>query len=532
MPDGLQGSAERSSFAGVRRIIRICLWLVAVLPVSAKELDPHSVAVLYNSAVPESKQLADTFREARNIPEGNLIGLEMPVAQEISREDYITKIQNPLRAEFDKRSWWSRGKDASGVLLPTSNDMRVLVLMKGVPLKIQPAPLPEGFKVPENDPIAGRNEASVDSELAMFGAEGLPIQGVLKNAFFGSEKPISESAFPFLILTSRIDGASFATCERMIQDALEVEKTGLWGMAYVDIANKFPQGDEWLNAIVIENRNAGIPTVVDRFDDTLPMNYPMTDAALYYGWYDWNLSGPFLNPAFKFRKGAVAMHLHSFSADQLQDPMKNWSAGLLEKGAAATIGNVYEPYLGLTHYFEILHKRLLAGHTWVEACWMSIPVASWQGITLGDPFYRPFLHLDNTGKMAAGDNDFRALRAAAMKWPSDSATRQKQLMGAAVRMKSGIVSEAIALEAVEGGRMAEGALWFRNAEEHYQVPQDKLRQRLNLAAIERKEGRKDLAIRDLKAIGETYGSLPEATAAKGWLDILDPPAPPPATPKQ
>jgi len=505
---------------------------VAVLPVSAKELNPDTVAVLFNSAVPESRQLAETYRKARNIPEDNLIGLEMPVAQDISRDDYIGRIQNPLRAEFDKRSWWSRGKDAAGVLLPTSNDIRVLVLMKGVPLKIQPAPLPAGFKTPENDPIAGRNEASVDSELAMFGVEGVPAEGVLKNAYFDNQKPISDTSFPFLVLTARIDAPSFETCNRMIQDALEAEKTGLWGRAYVDIANKFPQGDDWLNAIVIANRNAGIPTLVDRFNDTLPMNYPMTDASVYYGWYDWNLSGPFLNPAFKFRKGAVAMHLHSFSADQLQDPAKNWSAGLLEKGAAVTIGNVYEPYLGLTHYFEIIHKRLLAGHTWVEACWMSIPVASWQGIVLGDPFYRPFLHLDNTGEMVTEDNDFRALRAAAMKWPSDSATRQKQLMGAAVRMKSGIVAEAVGLEALEAGRMAEAGLWFRSAEENYQKPQDKLRQKLNLAAIERREGRKDLAIRDLRAIADTYGSLPEATAAKGWLDILDPPAPPPATPKQ
>ncbi|RYD29543.1 MAG: TIGR03790 family protein, partial [Verrucomicrobiaceae bacterium] len=81
-----------------------------MLPVSAKELDPHAVAVLYNSAVPESKKLADTYRQARGIPEDNLIGLQMPVAQDISRDDYIAKIQNPLRAEFDKRSWWTRGK--------------------------------------------------------------------------------------------------------------------------------------------------------------------------------------------------------------------------------------------------------------------------------------------------------------------------------------------------------------------------------------------------------------------------------------
>jgi uncharacterized protein (TIGR03790 family) len=79
---------------------------------------------------------------------------------------------------------------------------------------------------------------------------------------------------PFLILTARIDAASHATCERMIRDAIEAEKTGLWGMAYVDIANKFPQGDQWLETVVSETP-AGIPTVVDRFNDTLPKNYPM-----------------------------------------------------------------------------------------------------------------------------------------------------------------------------------------------------------------------------------------------------------------
>ncbi len=75
---------------------------------------------------------------------------------------------------------------------------------------------------------------------------------------------------PFLVLTARIDAPSYATCERMIRDAVAAEKTGLWGMAYVDIANKFPQGDQWLETVVKENAQAGIPTVVDRFNDTLP----------------------------------------------------------------------------------------------------------------------------------------------------------------------------------------------------------------------------------------------------------------------
>lgn len=503
-----------------------------MIPVSAKELNPDTVAIIYNRNVPESKKLAELYQKARHIPEGNLIGLDTSNAQDISRADYISTIQNPLRAEFDKKAWWTRGKDANGVILPSSNDIRVLVLMKGMPLRIQPAPLPAGHKAPANDPVVERNEASVDSELSMFAIDGLPAEGVLKNAYYNHEKSISEVSFPFLVLTARIDAANFATCERMISDAISAEKTGLWGKAYVDIANKFPEGDQWLDAIVKANRDAGIPTVVDRFDDTLPMNYPMTDASLYYGWYDWNLSGPFLNPAFKFRTGAVAMHIHSFSAEQLSDPLKNWSAGLLEKGAAVTVGNVYEPYLGLTHHFDIIHKRLLEGHTWVEACWMSIPVTSWQGVVLGDPLYRPFLHLDMTGEMVPEDNDYRALRAAAMKWPGDQSTRQKQLMAAALRMKSGIVAEAVGLEALEASKTAEASLWFRNAEESSQAPQDKLRQRMHQAAIERKAGRKELAIRDLKLIQETFGDLPEAMAAKGWLDILDPPAPAPAVPKK
>lgn len=337
---------------------------------------------------------------------------------------------------------------------------------------------------------------------------------------------------PFLVLTSRIDAASAATCERMIRDAVEAEKTGLWGMAAVDIANKFPQGDQWLEAVVQSNLKAGIPTVVDRFNDTLPKNYPLNHCALYHGWYDWSLSGPFLDPAFHFRKGAVAMHLHSFSAEQLTDPDKNWSAGLLEKGAAATIGNVFEPYLHLTHDFSILHQRLLDGFSWVEACWMAMPVTSWQGVVLGDPLYQPFKHLSGSGTVAPEDKNFRAMRAAAIQWGKEPAERLKQLEQAADRTKSGIFAEAAGLELREWKRDAEAVTRFQAAKALYQDDAGKLRQDLHLAAIDRAAGRKDLAIRTLRDARMRYGSIPAAEAINGWLDILDPPPPPPADPNK
>lgn len=218
------------------------------------------------------------------------------------------------------------------------------------------------------------------------------------------------------------------------------------------------------------------------------------------------------------------MHLHSFSAEQLSDGGKNWSGPLLERGAAVTIGNVYEPYLHLTHDFGIIHQRLLAGHTWVEACWMAIPVTSWQGIVVGDPLYRPFQHLDGSGVKQESDIEFRALRAAAMEWKDNPQERQKQLGKASERMKSGILAEAIGLDLGER-KEAGAAQWFVKAKGYYVKAEDKLRQDFNLIAIDRAASRTTLAVQGLQDAQLRYNSLPEAEALKSWLDILLPPPP-------
>jgi uncharacterized protein (TIGR03790 family) len=413
------------------------------------------------------------------------------------------------------------------------------VTMRGVPLRItataKPAagsPAPAQPDAPA-DPLAGRDEASVDSELAMFGVEGVPVEGVLQNKYFKSDRKIEDARLPFLVLTARIDAASHETCQRMIRDAVEAEETGLWGMAYVDIANKFPQGDQWLEAGVRAGSFAGIPTVVDRFNETLPKHYPMQDAAVYLGWYDWNVSGPFLNPMFKFRKGAVAAHIHSFSAQQLANPGQNWCAPLLDRGAAVTVGNVFEPYLHLTHDLGILYQRLLAGHSWVEACWMAMPVTSWQGVVLGDPLYRPFRHLSGTGKLTKEDRDYRALRAAMLKWPDNASERRLQLDQAAQRLNSGTIYEAVGLELLEQGLGAEAAARFRTAKAIFVRTEDRMRQDFHLIAMDRAAGRKDHALRALRDAQAVYGPVVTADALAAWVLILDPPpppSPPPADP--
>lgn len=504
---------------------------------AAGPLEPAQVAVVYNSAVPESAKLAKLYCELRRVPESNLVGLEMPVTQDISRADFDRTIRKPLLAEFDRREWWQRGRDANGSLVPVSNRIRVLLTLRGVPLRIKPDPKPKDFTEDPTDPIKSRDEASVDSELALVGIENLPAGGAVVSRFFRSKVSISEAEMPFMMLTARIDGPTASVCERMISDAVTTEASGLWGMAYVDLANKgregpgYQVGDDWLAGVAAANLKAGIPTVVDRFNDTFPKNYPMNDASLYYGWYDWNASGPFLNPSFRFRPGAVAMHLHSFSAEQLSDASKNWCAPLLNKGAAATVGNVYEPYLHLTHHFDILHQRLLAGMTFVDAAWASIEAVSWQAVTLGDPLYRPFARFDGSGPKAEGNAAFMALRMAALRWGDDPPTMRKQLIAAAERMKSGTLTEALGLQMLAANKPGEAKVFFSRAKELFTSPPDKLRQDLNLIGILRAapDG-KPQAITALRDARRRYGSIPEADALAAWLDILDPPAPPPADP--
>ncbi len=491
---------------------------------------PESVVVLFNASVPESRKLAELYQKSRNLPPDNLVGLEMPNTPDVSRQDYENTIAAPLRAEFDRVGRWKRAKDANGVTMPMLSRVKVLLTVKGVPLRILPTPKPQkpaaqANPPPGQDPLKGHDEASVDSELALVGVEGLPTEGVLKNPFYQSEKPIVGLDCPFLLLTARIDAASYATCERMIHDAIATEETGLWGMACVDIANKFPQGDQWLEAVARENANVGIPTLVDRFNETLPRNFPLGPTSLYYGWYDYHVSGPFLHPRFRFRPGAIAMHLHSFSAEQLSNPARNWSAALLERGAACTIGNVFEPYLHLTHDFGILHKRLLEGGSWVEACWMATPACSWQTVVLGDPLYVPFRHLDGSGVLKKEDKEFRAVRAAVKQWPQDSMLRCRQLDKAADRMRSGFLAEASGMELMRLGLSAEAATRFNTAKGYYTSSEDKLRQDLYLVAMDRSGGRRELAIRSLQDAKLRYAGLPEVEAVRGWLNDLEPPIP-------
>jgi len=437
------------------------------------------------------------------------------------------------------RGWWSMGRDQRGVRMAVRSKISTLVCMRGVPFKIQRESTPPPTKSSStNKPpshSAKNNEASVDSELSLLSVENLPTTGPSNNPYFKKDTPISKANLPFMLLVGRVDGPSYALCKRMIGDAIATEIHGLWGMCYLDIARKgggYAVGDQWLETIHKRNYAEGIPSTIDRNKQTYTTNYPMNHAALYFGWYASNKNGPLLNPKFRFRRGSIAAHLHSFSASNLRNPNRNWVGPILAHGAAATVGNVYEPYLHLTHHFDIFHDRLLKGYTLVEAAYMACPALSWQNVVLGDPLYRPFLHLNGSGEKYPEDKNYRAIRIANELWKNEPDKLVKKLRTAAAAKANATLYEYLGLRYRFQKQPEVAIAFFKTASTKHHKPSDRLRQWLYTADIYREANNKPLAIATLKKARLKFARIPEVKSVIALLNILDPPPPPPAAKKK
>ncbi len=445
---------------------------------TAAELAAQTV-VVFNQNDLDSTGLAGFYAEKRGISAENLIGLKCARGETISRDEYDRTIAEPLRRIFAERKWWKLLKEATEAGKVEQTQIRFVVLMRGIPLKIEQTEDYEG-DVREGNPAAvfTRNEASVDSELSVLGLWSRRISGILSNPYFRDTNIITDTELVSQLLVCRLDAAKPATVERMIEDSLATEKTGLRGFTYIDArgfkSSGLKQGDDWLHEAARDAREHGLPVILDDGPEQFPQPYPMRHLALYLGWYSEDLAGPFAAPGFRLPRGAVAVHIHSFSAMSLRDPARWWCAPLLELGAAATLGNVYEPFLGLTAHLDVFEQRLREGFTFAEAAYMAQPYLSWMTTCIGDPLYRPYLH--SAAAPPQPGNEWDAYRAGVATWlekgrPSGEAT----LLDAAKRMNSGPIYESLGLLELSGNAAPAALAAFTQARAAYPDAADRIR---------------------------------------------------------
>jgi uncharacterized protein (TIGR03790 family) len=240
--------------------------------------------------------------------------------------------------------------------------------------------------------------AAVDSELTLIIAGPYQKIGWLPNPF-----NVEFDRIPFVhdvrdktVMVGRLDGPTPAIARRLVDDAMEVEKTGLKGTFYIDArglgANTDIGSYGWFDQHLIHlydlvKKYSGMKVVLDKKPAVFPPG-SCPDAALYCGWY--SLAN--YVPAFKWNKGAVGYHVASSEATTLKQADRNvWCKRLLEEGVAATLGPVTEPYLSSfpvpDHFFPILMTGELP---LLEVYFRTVPHVSWMQILIGDPLYQPF----------------------------------------------------------------------------------------------------------------------------------------------
>lgn len=489
-------------------------------------LAPRSV-VIYNSSVPASKELAEYYAQKREIPATHVVGINCPNQEEITRADFRAKIEGPLRAIFTEKGWWKLEDSKNGKMC-TQTSVRVLTMVMGVPLKIAEEPVYEvdskSGKKAVKSPAAGRqNCSSLDSELMAFGLLEHPAEGPLNNPYYEKSAPFASLPLAPIFLVGRLDGPKPEMVKRMIDDAVAVEKTGLYGRAYVDLAQKneagYKEGEDWLLAAGRTLGQSGFPLVVDIRSERFPQNYPMTDCAMYLGWYTLPPDGPFLNPNFKFKKGAVACHIHSFSALSVQNPSQGWVSTFVKQGVCATFGNTYEPYLSLTVHLDKLTDRLLRGYTIVEAAAMATPALSWMNVVVGDPLYRPFAA---PVEMADTDREFRTFRVAmrdASEAKMEKSDLTAKLESAADSQKSGILWEALA-QLTQGLQPDNADAVFNYQDKAlaaYPSAPDKIRITLEKGEVMQQRKQSSAARKLLEGALKTWPNLPETAALNVML---------------
>ncbi len=364
----------------------------------------------------------------RGIPQENIIRLFVTDKERISREDYEKKIAVPIKKFINQE-----GRDS---------EIRCLVLMYGMPLKIAPPVLTKQEKnelknlktnqknlkkslaridkqtqeykrlseelqsiqsqIKSIDKSRKSKGASLESELSLVLNPAYKLEHWIKNPLFlPLRKRLTIMDYKKVLLVSRLDGPDDEIVKRIINDSIKAETDGLKGTAYFDARYKAPKKDkvkdlqgygyyDWSihqTAQFFKQRNI-MPVV---FDDNpaLFQKGDAPDAAIYCGWY--SLAN--YVDAFTWQPGAVGYHIASGECGSLKAKNNQWCRKMLEDGAAATIGPVGEPYVQAFPVPEIFFKLLTEGNlTLVEVYYLSLPVLSWKMVLIGDPLYRPFMN--------------------------------------------------------------------------------------------------------------------------------------------
>src|SRR3984885_8459619 len=372
------------------RLLRASFFLLIVcliyaFPLSAQNPLAQNVLVVYDPTVTDSVNVANHYLSSRGIPNNNVCLISPPESgSPLSWSVFVSTVQNPIQSCLK-------------TLGPNQILYIVLSYIRPFSLTAQNGKVYAMDSYLEDiwDQYATANAFPYPSQAHPYFAVN-QAQGNSYAAFLSFADYRAQPGSLQIYSVWRLDGATAALAQGLVDQAILAEQNGLSGQACLDreygpIANQFDAGDgagDWsLHMAAVFAGQAGFTVTEDQNPQEFGTS-PAPDcpnAALYSGWY----SLDHYNSAFTWNMGAIGFHLDSLSAaDPRMGP--NWSANAIQHGITATSGAVAEPYLQGLAQPDGVFLNLLQGANLGDAFLRNEAWPKWMILNIGDPLYLPF----------------------------------------------------------------------------------------------------------------------------------------------
>lgn len=358
----------------LNRVLLLALLAAAALGGQTAE----NVLVLVNRASDESREIGEYYVERRGVPAENVCDFRILPEETVSVDDYFFLEKKVIKCLEDH---------------PDAARIRYLVTTKGVPLRTS-----GGGKQ-----VAG----SVDSELTLLyrkmRGEEIPLEGPLRNPFFGKYLEAFDPEKHRLYLVTRLTGYTVADAKALVDRALEARNRGLF---VFDISpNTAEEGNARIRAAA-----RALPQHRILLDREAAVLYQARGVIGYSGWGSndkQRLRDQRRWPDFEFLPGAIVTEYVSTDGRSFQEPPSDWRPADWEErtlyhagspqsmtgdwirlGATGASGHTHEPFLAGTPHPNYLFPAYYEGRTLAESYYLAIPFLSWRNIVVGDPLCR------------------------------------------------------------------------------------------------------------------------------------------------
>ena len=217
------------------------------------------VVVVFNSRLSDSQKVAAHYAAVRHVPARQVLGLDLPTGENMTRDEYHDQLQMPLLNFLEQEKLFvfapkaNRPDGAAPEPRLKEARIRYAVLCFGVPLRILEDPAitdPNESKLPPE--MRGRNGAAVDSELTLlpWSYEKINLGGPLVNQCYALTNAALINPTNGALIVARLDGPDASIAMHLVDKAMEAETNGLWGRAYFDARGltngAYKEGDDWI----------------------------------------------------------------------------------------------------------------------------------------------------------------------------------------------------------------------------------------------------------------------------------------------